>query len=494
MLLADTQETKLNRIEKQEPKYNTLTMKINKIITIILLAAQIESQQSLYAQVLPQDSLALVAFYNSTGGPNWTNHTGWITGPVNSWYGVTVEGNRVIKLHIYSNNLIGELPDDIGLLDQLQLFVVANESGIIGQIPNTIYQLYNLTSFGIGNCSITGSISNSIGNLTKLKEINLQENNLSGTIPPEIGNLDSLLFLNLHHNQLTGTIPPEIGNCSQLLELRLNNNQLTGTIPSELANCNQLQVLDLSSNQFIGEVPVEMAGVTSYQFMYLNNNRLTGIPPWNHTWLLNVLAIGGNCMTFEDLEPHFVGYMWYNYYPQDSMQTVIDTLLPKGSNYNIYSGSLGQYTTYYWFHNGVYMPGTENVDTLKLTNISEADAGVYTCNAQSSICKEPNGMPMVLFRRPVTIGITVGMVEPDAQNLFTVYPNPCTDYLNIKTTAILRDGLIQLINMYGQVMQSVPWINSTLTKTIHIGSLPAGVYFLTLHDKQETFTKKIIIN
>jgi microsomal dipeptidase-like Zn-dependent dipeptidase len=61
--------------------------------------------QGLNAQVLEQDSLALVAFYNSTGGQGWNNNNNWLTGPVSSWYGVTVEGDRVIELKFYSNNM-----------------------------------------------------------------------------------------------------------------------------------------------------------------------------------------------------------------------------------------------------------------------------------------------------------------------------------------------------------------------------------------------------
>ncbi|MEN8194565.1 MAG: hypothetical protein ABFS12_17225, partial [Bacteroidota bacterium] len=47
------------------------------------------------AQVLEQDSLALVALYDSTDGNNWTNNENWLTGPVSTWYGIKVLENRV---------------------------------------------------------------------------------------------------------------------------------------------------------------------------------------------------------------------------------------------------------------------------------------------------------------------------------------------------------------------------------------------------------------
>ena len=456
-------------------------MKTLKLLFTILLATHIQSQQSLYAQVLPQDSLALVAFYNSTGGTNWNNNTGWLTGPVSTWHGVTVNNNRVSKIMMWSNNLVGILPNELGLLAKLYSFGISNEPGLTGIIPESIFSVDSLVLIAIGNCAL-------------LRSISFRENNLTGNIPPEIGNCTQLLELYLYDNQIFGPIPPEIGNCTQLLELRLNSNQLSGTIPPSLAYCNQIQTLYLYDNNLTGEIPYELSEIGSYVSLDFSNNHLTGIPPWTPNWILNDLAIGGNCMTFEDLEPHFVGYMWYNYYPQDSMQTVIDTLLPKGSNFSIYSGSLGEYTTYYWFHNGVFMPGTENVDTLKLTNISEAEAGVYTCNAQSSICKEPNGMPMVLFRRPVTIGITVGMDEPDAQNLFTVYPNPANDFVSIELPADFAKGSIELTDLMGNQLKRINFYNSSNQIYLDLTPYPSGVYFIITRTLTSTFYNKLIIN
>ena len=76
------------------------------------------------AQVNQQDSLALVAFYNSFNGDNWDNNSGWLTGPVATWYGVYVLNNRVNNISIYDddnnltgsynsgNNLIGNFPPE----------------------------------------------------------------------------------------------------------------------------------------------------------------------------------------------------------------------------------------------------------------------------------------------------------------------------------------------------------------------------------------------
>src|SRR4051794_34959235 len=74
------------------------------------------------AQVNVQDSLALVDLYNSTNGPNWNNHTNWLTkAPVSTWYGIQIGTNeRVTEINSFKNNLVGNIPSSIGNLTNLQ--------------------------------------------------------------------------------------------------------------------------------------------------------------------------------------------------------------------------------------------------------------------------------------------------------------------------------------------------------------------------------------
>ena len=57
---------------------------------------------------LETDKEALIALYNSTNGAGWRKKQGWLTdAPVGEWYGVTVEGERVVKIDLQNNNLRG---------------------------------------------------------------------------------------------------------------------------------------------------------------------------------------------------------------------------------------------------------------------------------------------------------------------------------------------------------------------------------------------------
>ena len=73
------------------------------------------------------DREALIALYEATGGPNWNNNENWLSPvKIGEWYGVTTDANgRVIALNLGGNNLIGELPSELGSLATLEeLYIV----------------------------------------------------------------------------------------------------------------------------------------------------------------------------------------------------------------------------------------------------------------------------------------------------------------------------------------------------------------------------------
>jgi hypothetical protein len=71
------------------------------------------------------DSLALRAFYYATGGDEtWKSKTGWITGPIESWQGLSFAGQAIVSLQLPDNGLNNSVPDqlvDLGALTQINL-------------------------------------------------------------------------------------------------------------------------------------------------------------------------------------------------------------------------------------------------------------------------------------------------------------------------------------------------------------------------------------
>ncbi len=212
---------------------------------------------------IPQSECeALVAFYISTGGDNWINHSGWLqTNTPCTWFGLTCNEGHVTRLELDWNYLYGMLPSEIGDLSYLKVLrMVFN--GIIGSIPSEIGNLLQLRELRLTGNGLNGSIPAALGNLTNLEGLFLQYNQLSGPIPRELGKLVNLNRLLLYSNQLSGPIPVELGNMSSLIFLGLEDNQLSGSIPPSLGQLTNLCDLDLSSNQLTGTIPPELGNLT----------------------------------------------------------------------------------------------------------------------------------------------------------------------------------------------------------------------------------------
>ncbi len=164
---------------------------MKRFVDIIALPAVILLILPCAEAAIPQaERDALIAIYDSTGGPGWGNSTNWLGGPGTecTWFGVACSGGdaNVIELHLGGNNLNGVLPPEIQDLTELEgLFMPWNQ--LIGGIPPEI------------------------GTLEMLHTLDLPGNRLSGSIPPDLGSIGVLQWINLAQNRLSGSIPPELG-------------------------------------------------------------------------------------------------------------------------------------------------------------------------------------------------------------------------------------------------------------------------------------------
>jgi hypothetical protein len=226
-----------------------------------------------------QDSLALVALYNSTGGPNWTNRTNWLSSqPISTWYGVNLSNGRVIGLRLDNNNLSGNIPIEIGNLNNIILLSLT-QNNLNGNIPKEIGNLTNIKGLYFSGNLLSGAIPIELSNLSNIENLELPQNHLTGSIPKEIGTLPNLTFLSLWNNQITGIIPKELGNLKNLHVLSLSENQLSGNIPPEIWNLINLSTLNLEKNQLIGTIPSEIQNLTNLQSLDLSQNKFNGSIP-----------------------------------------------------------------------------------------------------------------------------------------------------------------------------------------------------------------------
>lgn len=108
---------------------------------------------------------ALAATFYSFGGNHWFNVSGWLTSTdFCGWNGILcdLQGN-VTALDLHSNNLVGKIPPELGLITSLVSLNLANNH-LSGPLPG-----------------------DSLGAIPHLGIISVQNNSLTGTIP---GNLN----------------------------------------------------------------------------------------------------------------------------------------------------------------------------------------------------------------------------------------------------------------------------------------------------------------
>jgi hypothetical protein len=368
-------------------------MKKNLFIIILFL------NQISFSQTNIGDSLALVDFYYATNGPNWTNNSNWLTGPVNTWFGVHKaslpwDTTRVSSIQLPNNNLIGYIPS-------------------------------------------------SIGNLIWLANFRLNNNNLSGTIPGSIGRCIHINQFYLHDNQLSGNLPDSIGNCSSLAAVYLNNNHFTGRIPDALNQLPWLSSLGIENNLFDGLPDFSAIPSASYANYRVQNNLLTfgDIEP---------------NMTLSSFSCPLCGTQYYA--PQfDSVNRKIDTTIVIHTALNLHCTMGGLHNLYQWSKNGVDITGA--IDSVLLLNPAlYADSGVYLCRITNSVVPG-----LTYFRRPITVHVdeTNGDEESLIENVGVyVYQNVSRNTLQIvgltgKTTAYVY-------NISGSLLLSQPLQNSAV--------------------------------
>lgn len=405
---------------------HVIFMKQSVILCIIVLMSAVVSVN---AEDITSDSLALVALYEAANGNGWRDNSNWLEGPVDTWYGVTVDDNRVVELFLGANNLCGALSDEVGNLSSLRVMDL-RENHLSSTIPVTIGDLPNLKELALNTNHLEGSIPTEISKLASLELLFLGSNQLSEEIPEEIGELKSLQFLSLEHNQLT-SIPEEIGSLSNLIELGLSNNKLAGAIPDGIGKLAKLRYFDCSNNLLSGPIPnsignlaaldwfgvannslsgtlpLSMEKLTNLRFVSLERNSFTGaipnffqnlsglvslnirdnkfthIPNLSALSNLNMLIVSNNYLNFKAIEDN-LGVSGFIYSPQTVFPVCGAKALVERESFNVSLNVEGTANQYQWRKNGSNILGAKG-NSIYIRSVSLKDAGIYELFVTSSV-------------------------------------------------------------------------------------------------------------
>ncbi len=491
------------------------------------------------AQVNEQDSLALVALYNSTDGSNWTCgcNDGWLSEPVEQWNGITIEDNRVVEIFLFTYDacgLNGILPAEIGHLSQLKKLNILSSVNLHGNLPEEIGLLSNLTDLSIMDCGLEGELPAGFGNLTSLvwarlsmnhfssinenafsnlsslTSFDISQNNITGCFPAGILNLTNLRSLNLSNNNFGGLLPDELVDLTNLRVLGLSNNGFYGILPANLSTLEYLFSLDLSFNQLEGHIPEEYGNFdTLWHTLYLNNNLLLGdvpnsilnnyklqrirldnnmftsVPDFTAMTYINELKIENNQLTFEDMEPNqlLVSIDEYTYSPQDSINSEIDTTVIVNLSITLETICGGENNQYQWYFNNNSIEGATE-STYTLNNVIEANQGVYTCAVTNTVVTG-----LTLWRKPVTLHVNTSGVE-DTNNESIIIEKSGG---NLLITNLHDNCNINVYTVEGRLLHSCVGEKDGIV-TIDISKFPKGVLILKIVNKNDTFITKKIIN
>ena len=156
----------------------------------------------------------MAVFYFATSGNGWEHNDGWLQDSNEcQWYSNIAspcnDQGELVRLILSSNNLIGELPRELGFLSSLKEMELRGND-IAGDIPEEFGSLYNLENLDLSWTQLDGLVPPSLGQAVSLKRISLVNTAVHGPIPTEFGQLANLEELLVIKTDLTGQMPSAV--------------------------------------------------------------------------------------------------------------------------------------------------------------------------------------------------------------------------------------------------------------------------------------------
>lgn len=420
--------------------------------------------------------------------------------------------NKLVRLDISNNRFTGDPSSAIIPLQNLQEISIGNNDFIfndienflqnfpglkvldlshssLNSVPQKIATLVNLESLNLSNNTISQNYSH-LSSLSKLSELNLSGNQLT-KIPSELASLNSIVTLDLSSNPFSANavtvlsnlknlewlslaytqlpnIPAEINQLNKIVHLNLSGNKISGGFEA-LLNLKNLEQLYLDNNWISGDFPATLLQLKKLQMVSLTGNQLSGEIPEN---IPALTFLENNRFTKQQIKNFLLkekSLADFTYSPQryDEVKSVFATL---GSHASLPQSLSGNDYQFAWFKNlDEKTPAT--TENYYISSVEEEDYAIYTCEAYV-FEKLPNElMEISFFREPVTLVKVLGTEE--ITNGLVVYPNPTTDFLNIKATNQEIEKVL-IFDLSGKLLFSEK------STRIDVRHLPSATYIISV--------------
>ena len=150
------------------------------------------------------------------------------------------------------------------------------------------------------------------------------------------------------------------------------------------------------------------------------------------------------------------------------------------------------------------------LDSLALENTSiSADSWLWDFGdgmssnefEPSHVYQSPGNYEVVLIASNMcfqdTFSMQVSVIFTDTKDLLetagiSVFPNPGKDWFIIKTEKALSNAEISIYNAFGEIISNNPWESGSLSTSLSLEGLPAGIYFVQIREGEQIGVLKII--
>ncbi|KAK1571845.1 hypothetical protein Q3G72_023991 [Acer saccharum] len=183
----------------------------------------------------------------------------------------------LLELKISSNNLNGQLPENLGMILPKLIHLDLSENRFEGYIPSSMGEMKRLRILDLSSNNFSGELPNAfVSGCFSLKSLRLSNNNFHGNIFPEFMNMTQLTVLYLDNNQFSGKIQDGLSKASFMSDIHLSNNRFLGQIPQWIGNFSNLATLFMSNNFLEGGVPIQLSNIKDLWLLDISENRLSG--------------------------------------------------------------------------------------------------------------------------------------------------------------------------------------------------------------------------
>lgn len=216
------------------------------------------------------DSAVLWKIYEKLGGENWEKTWDPATS-IYDWAGVGIDlvdgKNRVVSFAFTKfQNIVGELPEELGELTGLKILGFKNEPGLRGNFPvalkNTLIEhieFSGCTNFG-------DKLPASLQDCETLLYLTLANCNYSGYEEGWAGNFPALLTFIINNNKFSGPLDRTlISGMSKLVLFEAKDNNFSGELPKSLFAGKDMMAFGLSGNRFTGDFPTIISNLPAYK-------------------------------------------------------------------------------------------------------------------------------------------------------------------------------------------------------------------------------------